>query len=109
MFSTLSEKIIFFVFEALNLTFHFVAQLEIFCKSLFKISAVSAGSVPETNREVSSAKIKISLSISSVISLTKFGKETPLPDFVKGRTYIKEYFVCDYVLGPIHSYIMDNV
>ena len=30
MFSTLFEKIMFFVLEALNLTFHLVAQLEIF-------------------------------------------------------------------------------
>ena len=68
LFNTLFEKIIFFVLDALKVTFHFKAQLDIFCKSLFKISAVSAGSDPDTNRDVSSAKIKISLTISVVIS-----------------------------------------
>ena len=68
MFRILLEKIIFLVLVVLNFTFHFFAQDEIFCKSLFRISEVSAGSEPETNKEVSSAKIEISLSISSEIS-----------------------------------------
>jgi hypothetical protein len=48
--------------------FHFLAKSEILLKSLFNIAAVSAGSVPVANREVSSAKIKMSLSMSSTIS-----------------------------------------
>ena len=56
------------VFEALNVTFHLVAQVEFFCKSLFKMLAVSLGSDPVANKQVSSAKIKMSLSMSSVMS-----------------------------------------
>ena len=45
-----------FDFFELNVTFHLKAQFEIFAKSLFNFAAVSAESVPETNKEVSSAK-----------------------------------------------------
>ena len=54
----LLEKIMSLDFEELKVTFHFCAQFEIFSKSLFKICAVSAGSDPVANKEVSSAKIK---------------------------------------------------
>ena len=57
-----------FVFLALNVTFHLVAQTEIFSKSLLRISTVSAGSHPVANRLVSSAKIRMSLSMSSMMS-----------------------------------------
>ena len=60
LLSVLFEKIILLVLAELNLTFHFVAQFEIFCRSLLRICAVSVGSAPETNKEVSSAKIKMS-------------------------------------------------
>ena len=39
-------KIISFDFLGLKVTFHFSAQAEIFARSLFKISDVSAGSLP---------------------------------------------------------------
>ena len=68
---TLFENIMSFVLEALNLTFHTFAQLEIFIKSLFNISAVSFGSFPIARSEQSSAKRRISLSISLTISLIK--------------------------------------
>ena len=68
MFNILLEKIISLVFKALNFTFHLVAQMEIFSKSEFKILAVSEGSDPVAKRLVSSAKIKMSLSMSSVMS-----------------------------------------
>ena len=42
--------------------------MEIFSKSEFKILAVSEGSDPVAKRLVSSAKIKMSLSMSSVMS-----------------------------------------
>ena len=46
---------------ALNVTFHSLAHEEIFIRSLLSWAAVSVGSDPVANREVSSAKIKISL------------------------------------------------
>ena len=61
LFNNLFANIILFVLLVLNFTFHCSAQDEIFCKSLLRITDVSAGSEPETNKEVSSAKIKISL------------------------------------------------
>ena len=64
----LFEKMISFDFLELNVTFHLKAQFEIFAKSLFNCAAVSAGSVPVAKKEVSSAKIRISLTISFVIS-----------------------------------------
>ena len=63
------EKIISLDFLALNETFHFVAHSDILSKSLFNCAEVSAGSNPEAKRVVSSAKIKISLSNPSTISL----------------------------------------
>ena len=57
-----------FDFFALNWTFHLCAQSEIFTKSLLSCAAVSAGSVPVAKSEVSSAKINISLSMSSIMS-----------------------------------------
>ena len=68
LFRTLFVKIMSFVFDALNCTFHFAAHKEIFSRSLFRICAVSEGSNPLENRLVSSAKIKISLSMSLTIS-----------------------------------------
>ena len=58
LFNILLENIISFVLEALNCTFHLLAQVEILSKSRFKISTVSEGSDPDTNKLVSSAKIK---------------------------------------------------
>ena len=69
LLSTLLEKIMSFDFAALKVTFHLLAHSEILIRSLFKISAVSAGSLPDASNEVSSAKTKISLSRLSVISL----------------------------------------
>ena len=66
---SLSEKIISLLFPGLNKTFHLLAQTEIFCKSLFKISVVIVGSGPDANKQVSSANNKVSDSKSSTISL----------------------------------------
>ena len=68
LFRHLFEKIMSFDFLALKITFHLVAQLEIFIKSLFNCAAVSAGSVPDAKSEVSSAKISMSLSMSETMS-----------------------------------------
>ena len=65
------KTIILLDFQALNLTFHLFAQGEIFSKSLFRIPAVSVGSLPKASREQSSANIKISLSSPTTISLIK--------------------------------------
>ena len=69
MFSTLLENIISFVFPALKVTFQVLAQEEIFSRSLFSCWAVSLGSCPLAINEQSSAKIKISLSRPSTMSL----------------------------------------
>ena len=55
-----SEKITSLLLPGLNETFHFVAQLLITSRSLFKSIAVSAGSIADANMQVSSAKSKIS-------------------------------------------------
>ena len=52
VFKTFLEKIMSLDFLALNVTFHFLAQLPIFFKSLFSIAAVSAGSTAEANNDV---------------------------------------------------------
>ena len=49
---SLSEKIISLLFPGLNKTFHLLAQTEIVCKSLFKISVVTVGSGPDENKQV---------------------------------------------------------
>ena len=69
LLSNLFVKIISLDFPALNITFHLFAQTYILFRSLFKISAVSVGSFPWAKREQSSAKIRISLSSPSTISL----------------------------------------
>ena len=56
LLKTLFEKIISLDFLGLNVTCHLFAQLEIFLRSLFSISDVSVGSLPEAKRVVSSAK-----------------------------------------------------
>ena len=65
----LFEKIISEDLSELNFTFHLSAQVDILARSLFKISAVWEGSLPEAKREVSSANIKMSLSMSLVMSI----------------------------------------
>ena len=68
LFRHLLENIMSFDFLALNVTFHVSAHNEIFSRSLFNMAAVSDGSEPASIREVSSANIKISLSMSLMMS-----------------------------------------
>ena len=54
------EKIKSLLFPALKITFQFLAQADIFSKSLFSTFAVRAGSISEANKQVSSANNKTS-------------------------------------------------
>ena len=68
LFKHLFEKIISLDLLPLKVTFHLVAQFEIFTRSLLICAAVIAGSGPDAMREVSSAKMRMSLSMSEIIS-----------------------------------------
>ena len=70
----LFENIMSFDFLALKVTFQMSDQADIFAKSLFNCAAVSVGSMPEANRVVSSANIRISDSISFTMSFIKIMK-----------------------------------
>ena len=63
------ENIMSLDFLALKVTFHLSDHFLILIKSLFSLLVVNSGVLPEAAFVVSSAKINISDSISSIISL----------------------------------------